>query len=114
MRLTDGILARRGTGMALACVLATAAALAGAAPAAAVEQPALADGQGLHVVATKRVGPRLFEVTLTTPLLTAPTNVDVLLPTDYDAHPQRRYPVLWLFHGTSGWASDWTAKGEAE
>ena len=91
-----------------------AAALVCAAPAAAVEQPPLADGNGLHVVEAKRVGPRLFEVTLTTPLLTAPTNVDILLPTDYDANPRRRYPVLWLFHGTSGWASDWTKKGDAE
>ena len=107
MRLRGG---KRTTGGLLACALA----LVGAAPATAVEQPPLADGNGLHVVATKRVGPRLFEVTLTTPLLTAPTNVDVLLPTDYDAHPKRRYPVLWLFHGTSGWASDWTKKGDAE
>src|SRR4051812_7618610 len=105
---------RRGTKHAVVVALGLAAVLTGAAPAAAVDLPPLNDGHGLHVVAAKRVDPRLFEVTLTTPLLTAPPNVDILLPTDYDVHPRARYPVLWLFHGTSGRASDWTKMGDAE
>ncbi len=38
----------------------------------------------------------------------------ILLPADYASHPHRRYPVLYLLHGTSGGASDWTTVGGAE
>ena len=80
------------------------------AAALAVTTPRFADGDGVHVTAVRQLSPRLFALTLTTPLLTAPTNVRVLLPEDYDNDPARRYPVLWLFHGTSGGAQDWTAE----
>ena len=40
--------------------------------------------------------------------------VDVYLPPGYNAHPDRRYAVLYLLHGTSGGADDWTSKGGAE
>jgi S-formylglutathione hydrolase FrmB len=36
------------------------------------------------------------------------------LPAGYDRHPTRRYPVLYLLHGTSGGAEEWTRVGEAE
>ena len=38
----------------------------------------------------------------------------MLLPTGYANHPRRRYPVLYLLHGTSGGAADWTTTGGAE
>lgn len=41
-------------------------------------------------------------------------DVRVLLPTGYTQHPNVRYPVLYLFHGTSGRASDWVDQGNAE
>ncbi len=90
------------------------ATLALASSAHAVATPSFADAPQLHVVAVKQLSPRLFELRLTTPLLTAPTNVQILLPADYDAQPARRYPVLYLFHGTSGGARDWTKMGEAQ
>jgi S-formylglutathione hydrolase FrmB len=90
------------------------AALVLASSAHAVQPPSFADGAALHVVAVKQLSPRLFELRLTTPLLTAPTNVQILLPADYDANQARRFPVLYLFHGTSGGARDWTKMGDAE
>ncbi|HEX6390108.1 MAG TPA: hypothetical protein VFZ89_11685, partial [Solirubrobacteraceae bacterium] len=93
---------------------AALAALALSSSAQAVQPPAFTDGEDLHVVAVKQLSPRLFELRLTTPLLTAPTNLQILLPADYDASPARRFPVLYLFHGTSGGARDWTKLGDAE
>ena len=52
------------------------------ATAAAVSPPRFADGDGVHVASVSQLGPRLFALTLTTPLLTAPTNVRILLPDD--------------------------------
>jgi S-formylglutathione hydrolase FrmB len=97
------------------CALATIAVLMLLpATASAIATPNFADGDGIHVNSVKALGPRLFALQLTTPLLTAPTNVRVLLPADYDQQAQQRYPVLYLFHGTSGGAADWTVKGRAE
>jgi S-formylglutathione hydrolase FrmB len=45
---------------------------------------------------------------------TGSADVRVLLPADYAAHPRRHYPVLYLLHGTSGGAADWTTMGAAE
>src|SRR5215469_8980133 len=69
---------------------------------------ALSDGYGLHVTAERQIDPRLLALTVTTSALPGPANIRVLLPADYAAHPSRRYPVLYLLHGTSGGASDWT------
>ncbi len=62
----------------------------------------------------KRLDTRLFELTVTTSALPGPAKVRVLLPAGYESEPKRRYPVVYLFHGTSGGAADWTEKGEAE
>jgi putative tributyrin esterase len=35
------------------------------------------------------------------------TNYTLILPRDYEAHPKRRYPVLYLLHGATGKHSDW-------
>jgi S-formylglutathione hydrolase FrmB len=51
---------------------------------------------------------------VSSPALTGPANVRILLPPGYAAHPRRRYPVLYLLHGTSGGAADWTVRGDAE
>src|SRR5205807_2609651 len=57
---------------------------------------------------------RLLTATVTTAALPGPANIRVLLPDGYDANSTRRYPVFYLLHGTSGGASDWTVKGDAE
>jgi S-formylglutathione hydrolase FrmB len=74
----------------------------------------LSDGYGIHVTAERQLDPRLLAVTVTTSALPGAANIRVLLPSGYAAHPARRYPVLYLLHGTSGGASDWTTMGDAE
>jgi S-formylglutathione hydrolase FrmB len=76
--------------------------------------PTFIDSNGLRVTSVKQLDQRLLEVTVSSPALPGPANLRVLLPTNYQARPARRYPVLYLLHGTSGGAADWTVKGGAE
>jgi S-formylglutathione hydrolase FrmB len=97
--------------------VATIAALAGvsAAPASAASPVVdFHDGSGIHVLGSQALDSRLLALTVTTPAIASPLNVRVLLPADYASHPHARYPVLYLLHGTSGRASDWTTAGDAE
>jgi len=90
------------------------AALSAIGPAAAAARPRFRDADGIHVASVQTLDRRLVALTVTTPALPAPANVRILLPTGYSKHPHRRYPVLYLFHGTSGGAADWTKLGRAE
>ena len=72
------------------------------------------DGDGLHLLSAKRLDARLWALSVHSAALPGPANVRVLLPAGYGAHPRRRYPVLYLLHGTSGGAADWTTMGDAE
>jgi S-formylglutathione hydrolase FrmB len=85
-------------------------------PAAQSSPPAVAfaNGDGLAVQTQISLDARLYALTMRTKALPGIVNVRILLPTGYASHPHRRYPVLYLFHGTSGTASDWTVKGNAE
>jgi S-formylglutathione hydrolase FrmB len=74
----------------------------------------LRDGDGLHLVSFKQLDPRLVAATVRTAALPTPAIIRILLPAGYSAHPHRRYPVFYLLHGTSGYASDWTVRGGAE
>jgi S-formylglutathione hydrolase FrmB len=76
--------------------------------------PRFADGDGLHVVSQRELDARLLALTVTTAALPKPANVRVLLPAGYGSRPRRHYPVLYLLHGTSGGAADWTTLGGAE
>lgn len=67
---------------------------------------------GIKVVSTSRIDARQWNVKVLSPALGRPVDVRVLLPRDYET--SRRYPVLYLFHGTSGRASDWVRGGAAE
>jgi S-formylglutathione hydrolase FrmB len=71
-------------------------------------------GDGLTVTSAKQLDSRLYAFTVKTAAVPATLNIRILLPSDYEAHPTTHYPVLYLFHGTSGTASDWTVKGNAE
>jgi S-formylglutathione hydrolase FrmB len=84
----------------------------GAAPGASAVT--LHDGDGIHVASLQALDSRLLAASVTTPALPGVANVRILLPSGYAAHPRRRYPVLYLLHGTSGGAADWTTKGAAE
>lgn len=76
--------------------------------------PQLRDAHGIHVVSVESPDDRLVRVVVSTAALERPVRVNVLLPGSYAATEAegRRYPSFYLFHGTSGGAEDWLAKGE--
>jgi diacylglycerol O-acyltransferase / trehalose O-mycolyltransferase len=80
----------------------------------AAGEPAAKRSTGIAVLAKRRIDARLTEYTLRTTALHEATGVRVLLPAAYAAHPDRRYPVLYLLHGRDGTFRDWTAHGGAE
>ena len=92
-------------------MLLVAGALAPASAGAAVP---FKDGDGLHVAAQARLDSRLISLTVTTSALPSPAHVRILLPDGYGRNRRTRYPVLYLLHGTSGGAEDWTKMGNAE
>ena len=67
---------------------------------------------GLSVVSATAHGSRTWKVVVRTSALSEPVHVDVLLPAGYD-DSTASYPVLYLFHGTSGGADDWINTGNA-
>jgi S-formylglutathione hydrolase FrmB len=89
---------------------ASAATRAKASPAA----PTFKSVDGLTVVSQKSLDSRLIALTVKTSALPGPANIRILLPAGYAQHPHTSYPVLYLLHGTSGGASDWTTMGGAE
>jgi S-formylglutathione hydrolase FrmB len=82
------------------------------APAASAQR--FADGDGLHVLSSRMLDSRLVALRVSSVALGSAANVRILLPAGYARHPGRRYPVLYLLHGTSGGAADWTTMGAAE
>jgi S-formylglutathione hydrolase FrmB len=96
----------------LASGVTIAGSVAAAAPASA--SPLLSDAAGVHVVSQRALDPRLLSLQVTTAAVAAPLDVRILLPDGYALNPHRRYPVLYLFDGTSGRAADWTTVGDAE
>lgn len=87
--------------------------LALAAPASAAHaEPAPVGGHGLTVVGTTHPADRVVETTVTTDVLQEPVRIRLVLPYGYDT-TTTRYPVLYLYHGTSGRPSDWTGAGDA-
>jgi len=81
---------------------------------AATAPPAAAADHGIRVTASRALSPRLTELTMSTAALAKPTHVRILVPAGYDANPQRRYPVLYLLHGSYDDYRSWTDKGDAE
>ena len=98
---------------ALAGLLTALALLVGPAPASSIADTTgpFRSGHGITVEQVAHPAPREWRLTVSTTALARPVHVDVLLPTGYDG--DRRYPVLYLFHGTSGGADDWLEKGDA-
>jgi len=76
--------------------------------------PVFSSADGIHVVSVKQLDPRQYNVSVLSAALGRPVNVRILVPADYTSHPATRYPVLYLYHGTSGQASDWVNMGRAE
>lgn len=76
--------------------------------------PVFGDAAGIHVVSATQLDGRQWDVQVQSAALGRAVHARVLLPVDYAQHPETRYPVLYLFHGTSGRASDWVNFGNAE
>ena len=98
----------------VAALTKTATAVLGAALACALFAGSAAAAPDPQLVGSKKLSPRLRELTLRTPELATATHVRVLLPAGYAKHRSRRYPVLYLLHGASGDQTSWTTTGEAE
>src|SRR5256885_10862531 len=75
---------------------------------------ACAHASALRLVHTRRLDARLVELTFRTPALSDDTRVRVLLPGGYRSGETRRYPVLYLLHGSVDDYRSWTDKGDAE
>ncbi len=95
---------RRALAAALACLTLAGLALA---PGASASNP-------LKLVSRERLADRLYELTFTTPALSKPTKVRLLLPAGYDPGAARRYPVLLLLHGALDDYTSWTRPGSGE
>lgn len=74
-------------------------------------QSAAGSAEAIEVLSTSADGPRVVSHTVRTPSLemssTTPLKVHVVLPTGYQQHRSRRYPVLYALPGTSNKASVW-------
>src|SRR5258706_8579045 len=73
----------------------------------------LVDAGGLHVLSVTQIDARQMNVSVSSEALGRAVDVRILVPSGYETSDQR-WPVLYLFHGTSGRASDWVTNGEAE
>jgi S-formylglutathione hydrolase FrmB len=72
------------------------------------------DADGIHVISASPLDARLVSLTVSTGALNGPASVPILLPSGYSTHRHKRYPVLYLFNGTSGLPLDWVKAGDVE
>ena len=85
--------ARKLSLLILCAVTLSLTLLVAAAVASAAHNPA-------RITAKKKLGPRVVELTISTPAFTEPTHVDVDLPTGYDEQRAKRWPVAYFLAGT--------------
>jgi len=78
----------------------------------AAEGVSFHQASGLTVIKVTRSGQRQYDVSVSTAALGRPVHIRVLVPANY-SETHDRLPVLYLFHGTSGRASDWVDQGNA-
>ncbi|WP_327181654.1 alpha/beta hydrolase [Streptomyces sp. NBC_01334] len=64
--------------------------------------------------AATRLGPRTFDVSVSSPALGRSARVRLILPSDFDARPTRSYPVLYLLHGAHDDYTSWTRETDIE
>ncbi len=73
-------------------------------------EPSFTDAAGIHVELVTPLGSRQYNVSMMSTALGRAVDVRILVPEDY-AQQTTDLPVLYLFHGTSGRASDWVTGG---
>jgi S-formylglutathione hydrolase FrmB len=71
------------------------------------------DAAGIHVESVSQLDARQYDVSVSTAALGRAVDVRILVPDGYAADTAA-LPVLYLYHGTSGRASDWVRTGDAE
>ncbi|UJR17433.1 hypothetical protein I4U23_004328 [Adineta vaga] len=71
---------------------------------------------GLTVRSSSQLNNQLYEVVVASNEVRNNQKIRILLPLDYttDNNNNRRYPVLYLLHGSFGGAEDWTILGRAQ
>ena len=97
---------------AVVSLLVLSALVSAAMPSGAATTTRFRPDAGLSIVSARHPSPRLWRLVVKTRQLQQHVRVNVLLPVGY-ASSTRRYPVLYLFHGTSGGANDWLSMGHA-
>ena len=87
-----------------------------AVPAARAEPAVLTftDSPDISVESVSKLSSREYNVSVSSPALGRPVDVRILVPDNYADPSVGPLPVLYLFHGTSGRASDWVTTGDAE
>jgi S-formylglutathione hydrolase FrmB len=95
--------------------LVTSLLLAGAlvAPGVRADAAPFHDASGITVDSATQSDARTWHLIVESKSLSQPVRVNILLPEGY-ADGSANYPVLYLFHGTSGGADDWLDDGNAE
>ncbi|MFF8898089.1 alpha/beta hydrolase [Streptomyces lydicus] len=68
--------------------------------------PKLTDGFGLTQVGTASGTPTNFVITVKTAQVAGEHHIRILLPADYAAQPDKRYPVFYLLHGAADSPAD--------
>ena len=121
-RRQEGLRARRSPAVAASVALGLALVLTGAGTAnaisgyvpsvdaLAVQVAALTGGQG-HERGGGGSSVGTVEIAAPPALGITDTQTWVYTPPGYGDHPERRYPVVYLLHGTPGHAADWFAAG---
>jgi len=98
-----------GVALAASLTMAGGVASAGARPHAEVR---IGSSHGIAVKSVKVVDSRQLLVTIVPKALGRPIAVRVILPVGYHPDAKSRYPVLYLYPGTSGDNSDWSTAGD--
>ena len=102
------------TAIATTGAAGTAMGATGHSSAAANASVALHGSHGIVVKSVKRIGTRQLLATIAPKALEPKSiTVRILLPVGYRADAEPRYPVLYLFPGTSGHSYDWMTAGHA-
>ena len=79
------------------------------------DAPNFVSGFGLTFISYTQLNPQLYEVVVSSKEVRGNQKIRIIVPTDYTTSgPSRRYPVLYLLHGSSGGAADWTTVGKAQ
>jgi S-formylglutathione hydrolase FrmB len=98
--------------LGLLSILSAAVLVGSPSGAGADSPPVFTSADGLTVLSANPVGEREWQLTVATAALSQPVRVTILLPVGYSSSTAR-YPVLYLYHGTSGGANDWVDSGNA-